>query len=121
MKCPCGSSLDYRLCCEPFHLGLTNAPTAVALMKSRYSAYALKKIDYLLDTAVIAGDKNQERKDITEWANATQWIGLKILRSEETIVEFIADFIYQGKHHQHHEISKFEKIKGRWYFVNAVS
>ncbi|MBJ7449651.1 MAG: hypothetical protein JHC93_04750, partial [Parachlamydiales bacterium] len=47
--CPCHSSLDYEKCCKPFHDGIP-APTALALMRSRYSAYALHLIEYIIAT-----------------------------------------------------------------------
>ena len=45
MNCPCGSELAYKSCCEPIVKGKTLAPTAEALMRSRYTAYALAEIE----------------------------------------------------------------------------
>ncbi|NET48064.1 MAG: hypothetical protein F6K09_04910 [Merismopedia sp. SIO2A8] len=39
-SCPCGSLRPYSSCCESFLLGTAIAPTAEALMRSRYTAYA---------------------------------------------------------------------------------
>ncbi|BBD09151.1 SEC-C motif domain-containing protein [Desulfovibrio ferrophilus] len=44
--CPCGSGKEYTACCEPIING-TPAPTAEALMRSRYSAYVVGNIDYI--------------------------------------------------------------------------
>ncbi|WP_316830170.1 YchJ family metal-binding protein [Pedobacter aquatilis] len=41
MNCPCGSGLLYGNCCEPYLLKLKDAPTAEALMRSRYSAFVV--------------------------------------------------------------------------------
>ncbi|WP_459741119.1 YchJ family protein, partial [Pseudomonas aeruginosa] len=49
MPCPCGSGAEYAGCCEPPHLGRA-APTAEALMRSRFSAFALGLAPYLLAT-----------------------------------------------------------------------
>ena len=49
--CPCGSGRAFEECCEPYLLGRLPAPTAEALMRSRYSAYALSSIDYLYKTS----------------------------------------------------------------------
>ncbi|EEG87692.1 hypothetical protein PROPEN_00103 [Proteus penneri ATCC 35198] len=46
--CPCNSQLFYSDCCEPYHLGQKNAPTAEALMRSRYSAFVKHNDDYLI-------------------------------------------------------------------------
>ena len=45
--CPCGSGKDYVQCCSPYIQGTQVAPTAEALMRSRYSAYATSEIDYI--------------------------------------------------------------------------
>jgi SEC-C motif-containing protein len=46
--CLCGSSLTYQQCCEPLHSGQTQALTAEALMRSRFTAYAMHNAAYLL-------------------------------------------------------------------------
>ncbi len=48
-KCPCGSNIKYKKCCKPFHDGKL-APNGLILMKSRYSAYALNKYQYIINT-----------------------------------------------------------------------
>src|SRR5699024_289717 len=50
--CPCGSLLTYEQCCQRWH-NETNglyAPDAETLMRSRYSAYVLNQLPYLLAT-----------------------------------------------------------------------
>ena len=49
-ECPCGSGKSYAACCGPLHAGAAIAPTAEALMRSRYSAYGLGLEPYLLAT-----------------------------------------------------------------------
>ena len=49
-NCPCGSGIAYVACCGPFHSGTTAAPTALELMRSRYSAFAVRDAGYLLET-----------------------------------------------------------------------
>ena len=48
-ECPCGSGKSYAVCCGLLHTGAA-APTAEALMRSRYSAYGLGLEPYLLAT-----------------------------------------------------------------------
>ena len=50
MRCPCLSGLPYAECCEPLHHGVSAAPTAEQLMRSRFSAFAVGDADYLLET-----------------------------------------------------------------------
>ena len=47
--CPCGSKKKYKKCCAIYHKGAL-APSALALMKSRYSAYAIGNSDYIIKT-----------------------------------------------------------------------
>lgn len=48
-RCPCGTGLTYGECCGKYHTG-TNAPTAEALMRSRFSAFVTGDEEYLLRT-----------------------------------------------------------------------
>ena len=78
--CPCGNGV-YQACCQPFHLHTGLAPTAEALMRSRYSAFALGGLgDYLLQTwhpdtrpPVSAADMG---------AADTDWVKLDIVDSQ---------------------------------------
>jgi len=54
--CPCNSGLDYAECCEPYITGQKNAPTAEALMRSRYTAYVVHAIDYIINTCHEEGE-----------------------------------------------------------------
>ncbi len=47
LPCPCGSGLKYKKCCQKYHKGALPS-TALLLMKSRYSAYALGLADYIM-------------------------------------------------------------------------
>jgi len=120
--CPCGTALPYEVCCARYHHG-TAAPTAEALMRSRYSAYVLKLVDYLRDTW---HDSTRPAKLGFE-TNEPIWCGLAILdtrggsESEQTgEVEFIARwFTKDGKCGALHERSRFVHEEGRWYYVDG--
>jgi len=81
LNCPCESGKPYSKCCEVYHLD-TPAPTAEALMRSRYSAYALADqnpalIDYLLQS----WHPDTKPKNLNlSGENATKWLGLQIKR-----------------------------------------
>ncbi|MDR3146171.1 MAG: SEC-C domain-containing protein, partial [Treponema sp.] len=51
-SCPCNSGSPYAECCEPYLRGIEKPPTAEALMRSRYSAYAEHAVDYIIETCV---------------------------------------------------------------------
>jgi len=118
-KCPCGSGKLYGNCCKPYIKGKENAPTPEALMKARYAAYVLHEIDYILDTCK---DKIWiDRRSVEKWSETSIWLGLEIIKSDETgNVEFKA-FYEQGRLKKvHHELAYFVKDDdGRWKYVNG--
>ena len=61
--CPCGSNKPFAQCCEPYLQGKAIAPTPEALMRSRYSAYAMHQFDYIENTMKGAPLKNFNRKE----------------------------------------------------------
>ncbi|MCB0324393.1 MAG: YchJ family protein [Bdellovibrionales bacterium] len=123
--CPCGSGGGYESCCRPYHAGERHAPTAEALMRSRYSAYALGEIDYLGRTLSLLQRKTFDRRMAREWSKQAEWLGLEIVSAnggegdKAGRVEFIARFRQGGEEHTHHEISRFEHVQGRWLYVDG--
>lgn len=121
--CPCGSGIDYLQCCGTYLNGDTHAPTAEALMRSRYTAYVLANEAYLLttwhrSTRPASLSLNESQPD--------QWLGLKILRSEggpdnqQGSVEFIARYKVNGKAGRLHELSEFVREAGQWFYVKGT-
>ncbi|PRQ12022.1 hypothetical protein C1Y63_02805 [Corynebacterium sp. 13CS0277] len=49
-RCACTSTATFATCCKPYLTGEKVAPTAVALMRSRFSAFVTGNADYLLST-----------------------------------------------------------------------
>jgi len=94
ISCYCGSGKSFESCCSPYINGIQKAPTALALMKSRYSAYATHQADYLLATTHSSERKQYSREDILLWATANKWQKLEIISSTENTVEFKAYFLY---------------------------
>ena len=80
--CPCQSSLSYEDCCGRFHSGNMFPETAEQLMRSRYSAFVLKKIPYIVQTTVPSQQTLLDEKALQDWANETQWLGLEIVKAE---------------------------------------
>ncbi|NVK18793.1 MAG: YchJ family protein [Methylocystaceae bacterium] len=123
--CPCGSRQEYAVCCEPFHQGAA-APTAEKLMRSRYSAFEKGEMQYLEDTLIEEARVDYDAAETDTWAKSAIWKKLEIGKTEagqendETgIVEFKAYFKMNGQHQVHHEISRFAKRDGRWYYVDG--
>lgn len=115
--CPCGG-ISYAACCEPIHRGAP-ASGAAPLMRSRYSAYVLKLEDYLL--ATWHPDTRPAMLDLAD--DDTKWLGLVIKRQQESgdtaVVEFVARYKVAGRAHRLHEISRFVREDGRWFYVEG--
>ncbi len=120
VPCPCGSQKLFNQCCGVYLQGQLPAPTALELMRSRYSAYCLKQIDYLLNTEHPNHRKPNSRQLIAATANSVIWLGLTVLATEAGqpddstgMVEFVAVY-QQGKSvAQLHERSHFIKENGK--------
>jgi len=119
-KCFCGSQNTFSNCCEPYIKEIKNAPTAEALMRSRYAAYATQEADYLMKTTHISTKKNHSKSDILEWSKSNNWLRLEILDVSETTVEFKAYFIDDSlQANVHHEKSAFKFEDGSWFYVDG--
>lgn len=126
--CPCGSSLTYEECCEPLITGKEHAKTAEALMRSRYTAFVKTEIDYIQDTIPPSKQQGFNRAEAAAWSKNSEWQGFELVQTEaggpeddKGTVEFIARFLEKGKPVQHHEVAEFEKIDGKWFFVDGHS
>lgn len=89
-------------------------------MRSRYSAYVLKRADYLL--ATWHPDTRPATLDLAN--DLTHWLGLEVKRHASTgpdaaVVEFVARYKEGGRAHRLHEISRFLRRDGRWYYVDG--
>lgn len=125
--CPCCSGKSFSQCCEPI-INQQSAPTALALMRSRYTAYTLHLVDYLYETTHPRTRKNYSIHEIEKWAKESDWKKLEIVSLEHGkindtrgIVEFKAFYTNQhGKSQLHHEKSNFAKQDGKWYYLDGL-
>jgi len=118
--CPCGSQYTYASCCEPLHLEKKCADSPLALMRSRYCAYVLGQVDYLLSTTDSSTRSFYSRKAIENWIKQATWVDLTIVSACENRVKFIATYRdKQGVIHHHREDSLFKKRAEKWYFVDG--
>lgn len=125
-NCPCGSGRAFETCCEPYLLGRLTAPTAEALMRARYSAYALCSIDYLFKTSGPRVRKEFDADGSKRWAESAEWTGLEVLATEgggehdETgTIEFVAHYTVKEQAFDHHEIAQFAKVGAEWLFMDG--
>ncbi|MEU3891424.1 YchJ family metal-binding protein [Streptomyces sp. NPDC029041] len=116
-SCPCGLPEAYESCCGRFHSGAATAPTAEALMRSRYCAFVKGDAAYLLRTW-----HPRTRPGRLEPDPGMRWTGLEILGASggsafhtTGTVEFRAS--YRGG--SLHERSRFERVDGAWVYVDG--
>ena len=127
LVCPCCSGKAYRDCCSLYHQG-KEAETAVALMRSRFSAYALNNLEYIVRTThprhpSLAQNLNAWKQEILNFALNTDFEKLEIIDSKEqgdrATVVFVA-YLKQGDEDvTFTERSFFSKAGGRWLYVNG--
>ncbi|WP_081627044.1 YchJ family protein [Bordetella sp. FB-8] len=120
--CPCGTGVAYSACCSRWHEGKQSlqAPTAEALMRSRYAAFVQDRLDYLLqtwhpDTRPLALDPNPR---------GIKWLGLRVVSHiqqdpDHVTVEFVARRRDAGRAARLHEVSRFVRLNGRWFYVDG--
>ena len=125
-ECYCGTKKDFKECCGPYIEGTKLAPTAEAIMRSRYSAYSCGKVEYIKTTQHPKGREDFDEKATREWAEDSTWLGLNILETknggptdQNGIVEFKATYRHKNVEYTHHERSTFTKEDGVWYFVDG--
>src|SRR5574338_1492131 len=123
MLCPCHSHKPYSECCQPFHEMKMVPQNALLLMRSRYSAYATSRIDYIIETThptnpLFQKSASEMRQEILDFCQNTHFLGLEIVAfvdgPEKAYVTFIAR-LQQAEHDiSFKEKSSFLKISGRW-------
>jgi SEC-C motif-containing protein len=122
MECPCCSGQAYAECCGLYHEGKL-PPTALALMRSRYTAYALGKADYIVQTThpkspYFEKDQGNWKRAVLEFCRTTQFLKLEIIASGENWVHFVAH-LKQTEPFLLEEKSDFEKVDGKWLYLKG--
>ncbi len=120
--CPCGSNLELEVCCGPV-IGGELALSPEALMRSRYSAFVLGKLEHIERTHApeIGADFNRAEAERT--AAEVEWQGLEVISSSQTgdkgTVEFFIRFRRDGQEFGQHELALFRRDEGRWLYVSG--
>ncbi len=126
-KCYCQSNKTFKKCCRPFLSGMSLPHSPELLMRSRFSAFCTKNIEYLVATHHPSMRQPDDADVLLKTINQTQWLGLKILKAEkpkpepeqtEAFVEFIA-FYKTDKPGRLHENSRFILENGKWYYIDG--
>lgn len=124
-RCPCGRGDTFGACCGPVLRQERRAATAEALMRSRYTAFAVGDVEHLLRSW-----HPRERPDRDELADSledgTRWLHLDILGTtaggpfdDAGTVEFTAVARTPQGRQEQHEVSRFVREDGTWLFVDG--
>ena len=121
-NCLCGSTLTYQKCCELLHTGQNHALTAEALMRSRFTAYAMHNATYLLKT----WDESTRPASVDFSKDTGEWTRLEIVltkkgaaKDSKGMVEFKAYFTVDNEQRVMNEISRFIKKQGHWLYLDG--
>ena len=124
--CPCGSALEYSLCCQRYLSGKQVAPDPSHLMRSRYTAFVIKNADYLIKTWHPSCHAADFRQEIEAGFANTVWLGLTVFEAapgrdaNEGYVSVVARFSEQNKPGAIIERSRFLKDSGQWYYIDGT-
>jgi len=129
--CECGSRRDYFDCCGPYIEGHESPPTAEALMRSRYTAYARgepQDIDWLIASHDPKSRSPTLREDVAAWARSARFTGLEVkvverggAEDREGFVTFVARYEEGGRKHTLSERSRFVRDEaGHWAYVDGT-
>lgn len=95
-------------------------------MRSRYSAFVLADVDYIMNTHDPETVGEIDREGTGQWASESEWLGLEILETElggandeEGRVDFCATYELKGSTVEHRESAVFRKKDSTWYFVDG--
>jgi SEC-C motif-containing protein len=124
-NCPCGATdargraTAYAQCCGRYLDHDTAAPDAECLMRSRYSAFVLGRVDYLQ-----ASWHASTRPAGLALEPGQKWLGLAVKRHrvidpDHAEVEFVARSRLGGRGVRLHETSRFVRETGRWFYVGG--
>jgi SEC-C motif-containing protein len=119
--CACGTGSTYDACCGRLHRGAARADTAEELMRSRYTAYAVGRLDHVFRTW-----HPRTRPDEVTPSPGLTWTGLEILSTvaggpadATGEVEFAAHYRTAAGDGVLRERSRFERRAGWWVYVDG--
>ena len=121
MLCPCGSKKTYNNCCKLYIEEGKKVPNVEILMRSRYSAFAMKNAAYILETNINDTVNDKSIKALEREFESVEWLELIILESAKESIEFKAFFrTFDGPIEVLHEHSLFVKKDEKWYYRDGT-
>ena len=123
MLCYCGSARSFNVCCQPFLTGMASTTSCETLMRSRYSAYCLRDIDYIYRTYHPSCRAANPKPALAAFAQNSHFIALKVLsceqNSQQGYVSFNVRYMQQNVLYVFTVRSRFVLVDA-WYYVDGV-
>ena len=126
--CPCGRGKKYKQCCRPFHNGKP-APTPEALMRSRYTAYAINNVAYIINTThpqspLYQANTAKWAVELGQFCASTRFERLTVQSTSSDSTEtgwvtFTATLFQGTRDVSFTERSLFRKQNGKWLYVSG--
>ena len=116
VMCPCGSSIEFFKCCEPYLNDKVPCTTPEQLMRSRYTAFSLNYPDYLLHTSSIQLKAELSRQSLVDTIEVFSFIKLEVIETKDNFVTFHAHLLNDNEYHQLKETSTFVQEQGLWKY-----
>ena len=124
--CPCGSQQCYNDCCGQYISGISIAPDAESLMRSRYTAYQRGDVSWLVESWHKSQRSPELEAIISTNLSGTDWLGLNVIShdynndSNEAFVTFFARYCEKNQTSAIYERSRFIREEQHWYYVDGV-
>lgn len=126
-KCPCGKNKLYKDCCGIIHNNVRLAKTPEDLMRSRYTAFVMADIEFLMQSwhSKTKDSSFKSKKNLFTWSKSVTWVKLDVLNSSMKTpytgeVEFKAFFYENGSLEYIHENSLFTIENKHWVYVGEA-
>lgn len=126
MLCPCGKAFSYDQCCGKYIDGIILPEDPETLMRSRYTAFTLSKIEYLAHTMLGKALKKFNFHGLEDWLKIVKWQSLTVIKTElktptQGFVTFEARYLERETPSIIREKSEFKKMDGKWFYVDGNS
>lgn len=123
--CPCDPQSSFEQCCGPFITDGLSAPTPEALVRSRYSAFAMRTLDYIERTHAPEVRDDFNRAEAERIAKDLDWQGLDIVSTTSQVdgvdVEYVIRIRQSNRIVSKSSISRFRQEDGEWLLVSSRS
>lgn len=124
VPCPCGSLDSFQHCCSAYIFAEKTPMTAEALMRSRFSAYAKRAYQYIIDTYHQSTRPNISAQTLAREDLDTRWLMLNVVEcvnsGEYAFVRFKAFREHCGQYYCLHENSRFVNQRNRWFYLDGT-